>query len=146
MAKSVNIELGNDAEQAIMTQLMDDSVLRGLVEGQIYPSHLSELDQDDIQYPLVTLRQAGSAAQGWTDVFFPQVYQISCWSQRSYNEAMRVRDAVRSALYNERLTAGNSVVLVKIQNLGQNVLDPTASLYYAACQARVTTLDVSTPV
>ena len=146
MSKSVNIELGNDAEQAILTRLMDDVVLNGLVAGQIYPSHLSELDQADIVYPLVTFRQAGASSPSWVEAIFLQVYQLSCWSQRSYNEAMRVRDSVRAALHNERLTVGNSVLVVKVQNLGQNILDPSASLYYVAAQARVTTIDVSAPV
>lgn len=145
MAQSTNIEVGNDAEQAMLIQLMGDATLRALVQGQIYPSHLSELEQDDIEYPLVTFRAGGSPSPTWTEAFFPQQYQFSCWSQRSYNEAMRVRDAVRSALNNKRLRAGNSVILVKVQNFGQNVLDPSASLYYVTAQARVTTVDVSTP-
>jgi hypothetical protein len=145
MAQTTNIEVGNDAEQAIMTQLMGDVVLRGLVAGQIYPSHLSELDQKDIAFPLVTFRQAGSGIADWQETIFPQVYQMTFWSQRSYNEAMRIRDAGRVALNNQRLTAGSVVILVKAQNMGQNVMDPTASLYYCAVQLRVYTLDVSTP-
>lgn len=145
MAQTTNIEVGNDAEQAIMTQLMGDAVLRGLVKGQIYPSHLSELDQADIEFPLVTFRQAGSSIADWQETIFPQVYQMTFWSKRGYNEAMRVRDAARVALNKKRLKAGNTVILAKAQNMGQNILDPTASLYYCAVQLRIITIDVSTP-
>jgi hypothetical protein len=145
MAQTTNIEVGNDAEQAIMTQLMGNSVLWDLVAGQIYPSHLSDLDQDDIEFPILTFRQAGSPVFDWQETIFPQVYQISAWSKRSYNEAMRIRDADRVDLNKKRLKAGNSVVLSKAQNMGQNILDPTASLYYCAAQLRIITIDVSTP-
>ena len=145
MPQTTNIEVGNDAEQAILTQLMGDSVLRALVKGQIYPSHLSELEQDDITFPIVTFRQAGSPIADWQETIVPQVYQVSAWSQQGYNEAMRVRDAVRVALNNKRLVQGNTVILSKAQNMGQNILDPTASLYYCAAQLRIFTIDVSTP-
>ena len=146
MARSENIEVGNDAEQAILTRLMADTVLQGLVEGQIYPSHLSELPQDDIDFPAITFRQAGSPVADHQETVFPQLYQFNCWSKRSYNEAMRIRGALKVALNNQRLSAGNSVIRVKFQNYGQNVLDPTASLYYVTSQFRIVTIDVSTPV
>lgn len=146
MSSSINIEVGNDAEQAMLTQLMSNSVLRGLVAGQIYPSNLSQLKQSDIVFPVITFRQTASARGDWQEVFFPQVYQFNFWSKRGYNEAMRVRDAARAALHNTRLHAGDSVILMKVRNIGQNVFDPTASLYYCTSQTSMLTLDVSTPV
>ncbi len=143
---AISSDFGNDVEQAIVQRLMDDTELRVLIKGEVHPSHLSELDQADRTFPLVTLRQAGGARLDWNEVFFRQTYQVTAWSDRSYNEAMKVRDAVRRALHGKRLELGDAALVVKTQNLGQNILDPQASLYYSSAQARVSALDLSAAV
>jgi hypothetical protein len=122
--------------------MINDAGLQTLVEGRVFPAQIAEIPDHLVVYPLITLRGAGGTNPTWVSRYFPLTYQIWCWSKEGYAEAIRIYETMREGLTNQRFSQGEAVVVCKVQNTGQRIFDPTASLYYVSGQIKVHSLDV----
>jgi len=131
----------NDMRAGIILVAQLDSALMGLVQGRIFPAQLAEFTVDtppqDLAYPRVHFRVIGGPARTWSGKYYPISMQVWAWSQEDYDEAWTVSTAFKEAIEHDRISVGSAKFVIKIQNIGQEIFDPDATLYYVSSQYRI---------
>ena len=132
------------AMKAGVIQLVQaDNDFMELIGGNIFSQSLAEFTVDNppagLTYPRVHMRIVGGAAPpaAWGAVN-KQNLIVQCWSDKDYDQAWFVAEnfiRVVNAQTVDNLDGGTFDY--KVTNPGQEVFDPTQTLYYIVLQFRV---------
>ena len=134
-------EVINDMRAGILSTAQADSTLMTMISGRIFPAQLAEFTVEtppqDLDYPRVHFRVIGGPARTWTGRYYPLSLQVWSWSDKDYDEAWSDIKAFNDATTHERIAVGTAKFVIKVQNVGQEIFDPDATLYYISAQYRV---------
>lgn len=131
----------NEARAGILATAQADAALMSLIEGRIWPAQLAEFTVDtppqSLDYPRIHFRIIGGPTRTWTGKYYPITLQVWSWSSQDYDEAWIVITAFNDAVIHKRIVMGNAKFVIKTQNVGQEIFDPDATLYYISAQYRI---------
>jgi hypothetical protein len=137
----------NDMRAGIISTAQINLPLMTLIQGRIYPAQLAEFAVDgrpqDLAYPRVHFRVIGGPSHTWVEKYFPISMQSWSWSNKDYDEAWEVLHAFRAAISGKRIKVGDTAFRPSIQNMGQEVFDPDATLYYISSQFSIELIEGS---
>lgn len=127
----------------VIQLVMADDDFMELIHGNIFSQSLAEFTVDNppagLSFPRVHMRIVGGAApsEAW-GALQKQNLIVQCWSNQDYDEAWLIAEnfiRVVNAQTVDNLAEGTFDY--KVTNPGQEVFDPTQTLYYIVLQFRV---------
>ena len=148
MANRQSVAVAMKAGVILLTQADDDFM--DLIDGNIFSQSLAEFTVDNppagLDYPRVHFRIVGGAAppEDW-GALNKQNLIVQCWSKSGYDEAWLVAENFLRVVNGETVDSfAEGTFDYKTTNPGQEVFDPTQTLYYIVCQLRVNMVQTQT--
>ena len=132
------------AMKAGVIQLVQaDEDFMDLISGNIFAQSLAEHTVDNppagLTFPRVHMRIVGGAAppEAWGEIN-KQNLIVQCWSKEDYDEAWYINENFIRVVNAQTVdTFAEGTFDYKVTNPGQEVFDPTQTLYYIVSQFRV---------
>jgi hypothetical protein len=120
-----------------------DGDLMSLIDGNIFSQSLAEHTVDNppsgLTFPRIHMRIVGGAAppEAW-GALNKQNLIVQCWSKEDYDEAWYITENFIRVVNGETVDSlAEGTFDYKVTNPGQEVFDPTQTLYYIVSQFRV---------
>jgi len=137
--KSVAVSM----KAGVILLVQADADLMDLIDGNIFSQSLAEHTVDNppsgLTFPRIHMRIVGGAAppEAW-GALNKQNLIVQCWSQEDYDEAWYITENFIRVVNGETVDSlAEGTFDYKVTNPGQEVFDPTQTLYYIVSQFRV---------
>lgn len=131
------------AKAGIIQLVQADDAFMDLIKGNIFSQSLAEFTVDNppsgLSFPRVHMRivGGGSPVETWGKVHMQNLI-VQHWSKKDYDEAWFVAHNFRRVVDAQTVDSfSEGTFTYRVTNPGQEVFDPTQTLYYIVQQFRI---------